>query len=185
MASVLGHIRSDKIKWGIAGFVLVALIAAVVVLSLFIAGVFDKREAYRFEAEAAELNGGCVAMQAEDGVDCVGEFINAGTGDRTITYNIYATEDTEAALLVRIAADNVDRNISDLMEIQVNGVTVNVPYRVVKYADPRTWADWREVEVCEIQLNKGLNKLVFTGTYVGTNFDYIELTTDGTELFCN
>ena len=71
------------------------------------------------------------------------------------------------------------------MDIEVNGVALEPGYRVVKYADPRTWADWREVEVCEIQLNEGLNEIVFTGKTIGTNFDWIELTTDGVALFCN
>lgn len=184
MASVLSHIRSDKIKWGIAGVILVALIAAVVVLSLYIAGVFDKSETYRFEAEEAELAGGTQAT-VEGGVDCVGEFIDNGTVDHTITYHVFSTGDVSAALRVCISADSIDRNVGDFMEIEVNGVALDPGYRGVKYADPKTWADWREVDVCEIQLNEGMNEIVFTGTYVGTNFDWIELTTDGVALFCN
>ena len=76
------------------------------------------------------------------------------------------------------SADSIDRNLSDLVIIDVNGVRVNIPYRVVRYADPRTWADWREIEVCELQLNEGANEIKFTATYTGANFDYIELTTD-------
>ena len=185
MARLFDHIRSDKIKWGIAGAVLLLLIATVVVLSLYVAGVFDgKGETYRFEAEEAELAGGAQVTEAE-GTECVGEFIDNGGEDHTITYRVYATEDCTAGLTVCIAADEVDRNITDFMDIEVNGVALDPGYRVVKYADPKTWADWREVDVCEIQLNEGMNEIVFTGTYVGTNFDWIELTTDGVALFCN
>ena len=171
------HIVGDKIKWLLTGLALVLIFAMLLGLTLNAAGVFRRvtEKTYRFEAEEAVLAGGTQVKEIE-GVQCVGEFINNNSTPHTVTFTIESSADCTADLLICLTADSVDRNLSDLAEISVNGVKVNVPYKVVRYADPRTWADWREIEVCEIQLNKGENTLVFTGTYVGANFDYIELT---------
>ena len=173
------HKLSDKIKWVITAVAGILLTAAVVGLTANAAGVFggNNTVTYRFEAEDAALDGGCEVIEIED-VACVGEFINNNTVPHTVTYTITSSADAEAGLYVCISADSVDRNLSDFMTIVVNGVTVNVPYRVVLYADPRTWADWRVVEVCNVQLNDGENTIVFTGDYPGANFDYIEFVTD-------
>ena len=173
------HKFSDKIKWVITAVAGILLTAAVVGLIANAAGVFggDKTVTYRFETEDAALDGGCEVIEIED-VVCVGEFVNNNSVPHTVTYTITSDADTEAGLYVCISADSVDRNLSDFMTIVVNGVTVNVPYRVVRYADPRTWADWRVVEVCNVLLNEGENTIVFTGGYPGANFDYIELVTD-------
>lgn len=177
------HKAADTVKWIITAIVGVLLIAAVSGLAANAAGVFDRESvSYRFEAENAALAGGCQIIEIE-GVDCVGEFVNNNTVPHTVTYTIQSDFDTEAALSVCITADSVDRNLSEFMTIVVNGVTVNIPYKVVRYADPRTWADWRIVEVGNIQLNKGTNTIVFTGGYPGANFDYIELTADNGVTF--
>lgn len=186
MSKLSIHERKDAIKWVLVGFAIIAIIAAIV-LGVFSSWYtnwdtstwFGKSDTvtYRFEAEDAELSGGCYATEVE-GVGCVGEFINEDTGDRIITFNVESSADTTADLLVCLSADSIDRNLSDLVIIDVNGVRVNIPYRVVRYADPRTWADWREIEVCELQLNEGANEIKFTATSTGANFDYIELTTD-------
>lgn len=173
------HILSDKVKWGITAVVAALLIAAVAALGAGMFGAFDglNKKTYRFEAEEAALAGGTQITEIE-GVQCVGEFINNNSTPHTVTFTIESSADCTADLLICLTADSVDRNLSDLAEISVNGVKVNVPYKVVRYADPRTWADWREIDVCEIQLNEGANTLVFTGGYPGANFDYIELTAD-------
>lgn len=173
------HIVGDKIKWLLTGLALVLIFAMLLGLTLNAAGAFNtlNKKTYRFEAEDAALAGGCLVTEIE-GVQCVGEFINNNSTPHTVTFTVYAEADTTADLLICLTADSVDRNLSDLAGISVNGVTVNVPYKVVRYADPRTWADWREIDVCEIQLNEGENTLVFTGGYPGANFDYIELTAD-------
>ncbi len=173
------HENSDRIKWFVTAVVGVLLVAAVTALTAGLFGAFRgmNERTYRFEAEEAALAGGTQVTEV-DGVACVGEFINNNTTPHTVTFTVYAEADTTADLLICLTADSVDRNLSDLAGITVNGVTVNVPYKVVRYADPRTWADWREIDVCEIQLNEGENTLVFTGGYPGANFDYIELTAD-------
>ena len=173
------HKLSDKVKWIITAVADVLLIIAVAGLIANAAGAFggSNTAVYRFEAEDAVLDGGCEVIEIED-VTCVGEFVNNNTVPHTVTYTITSSADTEAGLYVCISADGVDRNLSDFMTIAVNGVTVSVPYRVVRYADPRTWADWRVVEDCDVQLNEGENTLVFTGGYPGANFDYIEFVAD-------
>lgn len=179
MEKLKKHILSDKIKWILMGLAMILIFAMLLGLTLNAAGAFNalSKKTYRFEAEDAALAGGCQVTEIE-GVACVGEFINNNTTPHTVTFTVYAEADTTADLLICLTADSVDRNLSDLAGITVNGVTVNVPYKVVRYADPRTWADWREIDVCEIQLNEGENTLVFTGGYPGANFDYIELTAD-------
>ena len=179
MEKLKKHILSDKIKWILMGLAMILIFAMLLGLTLNAAGAFNvlSKKTYRFEAEDAVLAGGCQVTEIE-GVECVGEFINNNTTPHTVTFTVYSEADTTADLLICLTADSVDRNLSDLAGISVNGVTVNVPYKVVRYADPRTWADWREIDVCEIQLNEGENTLVFTGGYPGANFDYIELTAD-------
>ena len=179
MEKLKKHILSDRIKWILTGLCMILIFAMLLGLTLNAAGAFNtlNKKTYRFEAEDAALTGGCLVTEIE-GVQCVGEFINNNSTPHTVTFTVYAEADTTADLLICLTADSVDRNLSDLAGISVNGVTVNVPYKVVRYADPRTWADWREIDVCEIQLNEGENTLVFTGGYPGANFDYIELTAD-------
>lgn len=184
MEKLKRHIAGDKIKWFLTGLAIVLIFAMLLGLTLNAAGVFADlgRKTYRFEAEEAQLDGGTLVTEIE-GVACVGEFINNNTTPHTVTFTIESSADATADLLICLTADSVDRNLSELAGITVNGVAVNVPYKVVRYADPRTWADWREIDVCEIQLNAGENTLVFTGGYPGANFDYIELTTArGVEL---
>lgn len=148
----------------------------------------DNLTDYYFEAECAEI----VAANA-----AVGKGVEAGktlsevnnpsgggyvynlskAGDATITFKVNASADGKAVLSLRMGLTTVERKLSDLFMITVNGKEISYSadltfgiYEKVKYFD------WTELEVAIIDLKAGDNVIELTKTSKGMNFDRITLT---------
>jgi hypothetical protein len=76
---------------------------------------------------------------------------------------------------------NVERNLSDLFTIKVNGVDVAFDNTIAFPAYENVqYFDWTEKEVAIVDLKAGDNTIEFVKNTAGMNFDYMSLTSSAT-----
>lgn len=143
---------------------------------------------YIFEAECAEIDTTISSLGAglETGrtlAECNypsgGGFVwnLSKDGNASLTFRVTASDAGKAVLSLCMGRTTVDRKISQLFKISVNGkdcsfnpnITFPV-YETVKYFD------WLEQEILIIDLQKGDNVIELTKKSKGMNFDYLALT---------
>ena len=148
----------------------------------------DNLTDYYFEAECAEIvaTNTAVGTGIESGKTLAEVNYPSGNGylynlskegDATVTFKVNASADGKAVLSLRMGLTTVERKLTDLFKITVNGTEISYNsditfgvYEKVKYFD------WTELEVAIVDLKAGDNVIVFTKVEKGMNFDRITLT---------
>jgi hypothetical protein len=133
------------------------------------------RTAFRFQAEDAALTGGILVRSGNNasGNAYLGNV--AGGADRTITFTVYAAEDTEAYLYVGLSRRSYAFLFSSFFSVYVNDKKLAIPARFVEAGDD-SWHDWTSVAITSVPLQAGENKITLrTLSTDCTNIDYIDL----------
>ena len=144
----------------------------------------DGKPVTRFEVEDAVL---------VDGADSLSEMTDFSYTDMTyvgnvnqnygatITFNVNATQDTTATLVVRLNRREIETVFTDLIGVTVNGEKIERDTIVPFIAKDSQWSAeaFTEISLGCIPLKSGANEIKFTvqteNNVNGYNFDYIEL----------
>ncbi len=107
-----------------------------------------------------------------------GAFVSRLTSEGTaiLTYKVHAESNTRAVLSLCFGRTGVERSLSAIFNITVNGQPCTPAQEVVfgKYENVQYY-DWQEKEVAIVDLQAGDNTIVFTKNTSGLNFDYFAL----------
>ena len=138
---------------------------------------FDLENAgYFYEAEKAVLSSGI--KEETNGSASGGKNIGSFQQDRTMTFTINSTVETDALMLISLTRYN-DGNLIMSQAFNVKyGTADNLNYQINTYdtAIPNhgSWSAFKEYVVGEIHLVEGQNVIKFT-SFKPTNVDYIAL----------
>lgn len=139
----------------------------------------DSAKPYRYEAEDAELVGFVSdAIRYNRDYASGNAYVGRVENGNSVCFTVTASEAGEAYLFLGVSKRTVDRIISEMFSITVNGRSVSAFPSVLPAisADEDDWHVFVTVRFADIKLNKGENTIVISvTTNDGANFDYIEI----------